>query len=165
MKKLKVIGIGSRIMGDDGIGVYVVEALIKQRFLSGIEDVIGETDIKVEYVLGETDYDYCFDFIENTSMFIIIDAAISGNKPGTVTQFTTNNDTLFLSKMFSLHNLNLIDASRILVNARNLVIIGIEPETIDYQLGLSTALSKAFIPIIENVKKCILASGLLDSVK
>lgn len=48
MKKLLVIGIGSRIMKDDGIGVYLAEDLKKQI-----------TSPNIEFLIGECDFDYC----------------------------------------------------------------------------------------------------------
>jgi hypothetical protein len=64
--------------------------------------------------------------------------------------------------MVSPHNFNLIEAARILVNKLNLIIIGIEPETVDYQLGLSATLSKAFIQIVEDVKDYIVIFEYMD---
>ena len=53
-----------------------------------IEYAVGESEIIIEYVLGETDMDYCLDCLDKKSLVIIIDAAISGKKPGIVTELT-----------------------------------------------------------------------------
>jgi len=169
MKRLKVIGIGSRIMGDDGIGVYVVEELIRQQFFKHAEYVdgetdincensVGQTDINFEYVIGETDIDYCFDYLEsdNESFVIIIDAAMSGKNPGTVTEFTITDMDLCTSMTFSAHNNSIIEAIAVFTNFTNFRIIGIEPELVDFKWGLSDALSEAFPHIIDNVKKSLL---------
>ena len=167
MKRLQVIGIGNRIMGDDGIGVYVVEELIKQQFLYNIESVAGKTDINIEYavgeseiiieyVLGETDIDYCLDRLDKKSLVIIIDAAMTGKEPGTVTEFTIYDMSLCTSMLFSIHNHNIIEAARMMLNHCCFTIIGIEPEIVDYRFGMSDTLNISFPNIMEDVEKCLL---------
>lgn len=171
MKKLQVIGIGNRIMGDDGIGVYIVEELIKQNFLHNIESVsvktdisieftVEESDINIEYVVGETDFDYCLDCLDNQSSVIIIDSSISGNKPCTVTEFNitdmVSNNMFLCTSMLSAHNNSIIEAAIMMLNHCHFMIIGIEPEIVDFRLGLSDTLKTSFSDIVEDVKKIIL---------
>ena len=66
-----VIGIGSLIMTDDGIGTRIAEAL-KNR--------LQEQDIDV--LVGETDYQYCFDEIRADDFLVILDAVMPGKDPG-----------------------------------------------------------------------------------
>ncbi|MBT2282469.1 hypothetical protein J7E78_02730 [Paenibacillus polymyxa] len=56
MSWLTVLGIGSQLMGNDGTGVYVVEALR-----------VMNTDEHVTYIAGETDIDFCLQYIENAT--------------------------------------------------------------------------------------------------
>lgn len=161
MKKLQIIGIGNRIMEDDGIGVYVVEQLIEEQFLYNIESVAGKADISIEYIVGETDIAYCVNSLDAEGCVVIIDAAISGKEPGTITEFKINDISLCTSMTLNAHNYNLIEAARMTLNQCNFIIIGIEPELVDYQWGLSDTLNIAFPHIVEGVKKCILKLAAL----
>lgn len=67
-------------MGNDGIGVYVVEALR-----------IMNTDDRVTYKAGETYIDYCLQYIEDADSLLIVDAVISGNPFGTTIICQLNN--------------------------------------------------------------------------
>lgn len=102
-----------------------------------------------------TDIDYCLDHIDNNSTVIIIDAASSEKTPGTVTQFTMNDNITCTNIILSAHNHSIIEAAKTTITSNNIIIIGIEPMTIDYQLGLSDTLSKAFEQIVEDVKTCL----------
>lgn len=144
MKKMLVIGIGSRIMADDGIGVYLVEELLKQEFMS-----------EIEYIVGETDLDYCLNRIYGESNIVIIDAVMFEKEPGTVSLFKIDHMDMRSSKMFSAHNYSLIEAAIKQLHNCTLAIIGIEPQCIDFQFGLSDTLSKAFPHILKKVKRIL----------
>ena len=45
MKQILVLGIGNRMMKDDGIGVRIAEALALENDLENVDYVAGETDI------------------------------------------------------------------------------------------------------------------------
>jgi hydrogenase maturation protease len=97
---------------------------------------------------------------DDESLTIILDAAISGKEPGTVTKFTINDMALCTSRTFSAHNQELIGATLRQTNYTNLLVIGIEPETVDFKWGISDTLSNAFMQIITDVKKCLLSLEL-----
>lgn len=169
-KLLQVIGIGNRLMGDDGIGVYVVEELLTHQFLystdsvtskintnaENTEDTVLESDIIIEYVIGETDFDYCLDCIKKEGFVIIIDSAMAGKEPGTVSKFKINDLSLCTSIMLSVHNQNLIETVSMNMKNCEFAIFGIEPEIVDYRWGLSDTLETALPHIVEEIKKCIL---------
>jgi hydrogenase maturation protease len=145
MIKLKVFGVGSRIMGDDGIGIYIVEDLKRQKLPEGIE-----------CILGETDTDYCMDCIEDRDFVVIIDAAVTGKAPGAVTVFTASEIKVFSGNMFSMHTCSIITETLRQIETHRWILIGIEPEIIDFQLGLGDVLNTSFTQIILEVKKYIL---------
>lgn len=145
MKEITVIGIGSRIMGDDGIGIYIVEELIKQNFMR-----------EIKYIIGETDVEYCLNQIGPERYIFIIDAAIFGGAPGTVTEFAFGDWGVETNNMLSTHNYSLIEAVSKQLQDYNLKIIGIEPEFVGFQYGLSFTLTEAFPYIVEKVKKALI---------
>ncbi|WP_134704422.1 hydrogenase maturation protease [Ammoniphilus sp. YIM 78166] len=141
MKPILVLGLGNRLMMDDGVGVDIVEALMA-------EDPI---DSRVEYLVGETDLDYCLDAIENRKFVIIIDAVLTGLQPGEVS-------VLSLSEMapnkpgLSLHHLHFLYLLHTLDLQKKGVLVGIEPFNIDFYFGLSEAMKLRFECLLHEVR-------------
>ncbi len=82
MNRLKtlVLGLGNVLMGDEGIGVYVVRELEKHTLPAGVECLDGGTG---GFTLLEP--------LENADRIILIDAASDGNPIGTVTRTTPSS--------------------------------------------------------------------------
>ena len=75
--KTLVLGLGNVLMGDEGIGVYVVRELEKQTLPPNVECLDGGTG---GFTLLEP--------LEQADRIIIIDAASDGNPVGTITRTT-----------------------------------------------------------------------------
>jgi hydrogenase maturation protease len=76
-EKTLVLGLGNLLMGDEGIGVYVVRALEKHALPAGVECLDGGTG---GFTLLEP--------LEDADRIVLIDAANDGNPVGTVTRTT-----------------------------------------------------------------------------
>lgn len=146
MKKTVVLGIGNRLLMDDGIGLHAVEVL-KELCTCDIYCVIGETDI-----------DYCLDEIKDAEFLIIIDAAKLGISPGEVTVFTLDDVKKHKDLSLSMHNLHLFDMMELTCKDKKGIMIGIEPYMIDYNLGLSEELSIKLPEILTKVRNIIIQS-------
>ena len=72
-----MLGLGNVLMGDEGIGVYVVRALEKHALPAGVECLDGGTG---GFTLLEP--------LEDADRIVMIDAANDGNPVGTVTRTT-----------------------------------------------------------------------------
>lgn len=75
--KTLVLGIGNILMGDEGIGVYVVRGLEQHTLPDGVECLDGGTGGFT--LLGP---------LEDADRILLIDAASDGNPVGTVTRTT-----------------------------------------------------------------------------
>ena len=75
--KTLVLGLGNILMGDEGIGVYVVRALEKEPLPANVECLDGGTGGFT--LLGP---------LQSASRIIIVDAAADGYPEGTVTRTT-----------------------------------------------------------------------------
>lgn len=75
--KTLVLGLGNVLMGDEGIGVYVVRALETHTLPAGVECLDGGTG---GFTLLEP--------LENADRIIIVDAASDGNPVGAITRTT-----------------------------------------------------------------------------
>lgn len=147
MKKVLVLGIGSRIMTDDAIGIKLVEDLA---------DVASNADIA--YVVGEADVDYCLDEILDFRNVIVIDAYLSGKQPGTITAVplwevagTGFREILYCSG-HSLHLLDRLQCKRCSCDVR---FIGVEPFDVSCGFSLSESMQDQYHIIISKVKSRI----------
>ena len=73
--KTLVLGLGNVIMGDEGVGVHVVRAIEEHTLPAGVECLDGGTG---GFILLEP--------LESADRIILVDAAVDGNPPGTVTR-------------------------------------------------------------------------------
>jgi hydrogenase maturation protease len=159
-RAVTVLGIGNRLMMDDGIGVYVVEELARQGFPNQTWK-----NVSVRYEVGETDVDYCLDAIQDAAFLIVVDAVVSGKKPGTVSVVPIDKLTS-MAPGFSIHDLHvlqMIQLNRIQrkEKPREGAIICIEPFKMDYHFGLSQVIAQQFSSIVNTVRTNI--AKILDS--
>lgn len=146
---VKIFGVGNVLMCDDGIGVRVAEKLRER--LEKLNDRFK--DFKV--IIGETDYMYCLENIEEDDFVIIIDSTYFMVRPGIITTLKLEECDNFIFSNFennnSAHEESLLKILR--VERRNIkgYLIGIEVDKIEYSLELSKRISRRFDLICENV--------------
>jgi len=139
MNKTVVLGMGNRLMGDDGIGNYVVEELQRQNTFPGLR-----------MVAGETDPDYCMDELRDASRVILIDAASMVAEPGAVTAIPLRDVLRELPLSFSSHHLDLLQYLR-QYHREEGILIAIEACTVEWRFGLSPEMKKRFPDIVAEV--------------
>jgi len=143
MEKILVIGLGSKVMTDDAIGLYLVEDLRQLDRYSDITFIIGETD--VDYCMAET-LDYC--------NIIIIDAFMSGKQPGEITVIPLKGlNEKPDADFYSMHGMHLLSILIGMKYSDKGIFIGIEPYEINYGFSLSSRLQSCYPGILEEVKK------------
>ncbi len=135
-KKTIVLGLGNPIMSDEGIGPALV-----QRFMDRAQDYAP-----IEFVDAGTGGFSLLYHLEGANKVVFIDCAQMGDQPGTLRRFTCDEvQTVKRLAHFSLHEgdlLTLIDKAKELGQCpEEIVIFGIEPELIDFGLGLTETLS------------------------
>lgn len=141
MTKVCVLGIGNRLMKDDGVGIYVTEALQKQNESENIEFIIGESDI-----------DYSLSAVEKANVLIVIDSVLTGSEAGKVDVFQLEKDlSRFSSLGISAHNLHLFHMIPMLYPDMMAFVIGIEAECIEFGTQLSESLDRQFESILHQV--------------
>lgn len=140
MKSILVLGIGNCLMMDDGIGVYIVEGLSK---------LYSENE-QISFVIGETDFDYCLDVIEDAEYIILVDAVKANKPPGMITIYPLH-EIGRLENGLSMHQLHFLHY----IQGRQGELIGIEPFQIDFQMGLSEGLKGSFEEILSEVARWI----------
>ena len=109
-----------------------------------------ETD--VQYIVGESDINYCLHVIEDATVVIILDAVISGNEPGELKVYSLDNLNIVHSLDLSVHNLHLFQVLYQLKESVHGYVIGITPHKIEFNIGLSEPIEKRWAYIVQNVK-------------
>lgn len=141
-----MIGIGNLLMTDDGIGIHVINELQERKLPPNIEVYDGQT---IAFLVLEQ--------MDGMDKAVIIDAYRKGEKPGTIYKFRVkpgvdyHGDRLELS----LHDMDFMDALRGGAHAYDLpddiVVIGVEPETLEMGLEPSQTLKDVIPDIIKTV--------------
>jgi len=140
-----VLGVGNILMGDEGIGVRIIESLKDCHLPEDVELFDGGT-ASLELL----------SLFSNRRKLVVVDAIKSGQEPGTVYRFNLEDLTYQKEFATSLHQLGIIDTlsqARILgCLPEEVVIIGIEPARIAPGLELSPEITT----VIPRVKEVIL---------
>ncbi|WP_210365193.1 hydrogenase maturation protease [Bacillus sp. REN3] len=134
-----VLGIGNVLMQDDGIGVYLAGELKKEKQVKGIQ-----------YIIGETDIDFCLDAIDDADFLVVLDAVQFGGEKGSLHEFEFAELTA-LEPGIAAHHYHLLNA----ISSRKGMLIGIEPFEIGFHYGLSPQLEKVFPFLLLSVRKRI----------
>jgi len=160
-KKHAILGIGNTMKGDDGFGILVIENLIeyyKNQYDLNPSSEINKIDDKIIFLNCGVVPENFTDVLkrEKPSNILIIDAALMGETPGTLSIVDSND----ISEIgFSTHSLPMSVIVKYLTYYINteILIIGIEPENIDFGKPLSKELYE------KNLKFTEMLTNLLDS--
>ncbi|MCD6508196.1 HyaD/HybD family hydrogenase maturation endopeptidase [Candidatus Poribacteria bacterium] len=145
MRRIAVVGVGNILMGDEGIGVKVVEELRKERLPEGVELFDGGTAFHV-----------LVDDLIDFDKLIIVDAVLGGEPPGTIYRFEFGELEEMISEItLSLHDVGVMEALMLerLTHRipEEIVFIGIEPERIELSMELSSIMREKLPELVERV--------------
>ncbi len=134
---LKIITVGNDFYGDDGIGVAIMKTAKRLPDFNEIQFIDCATD-----ALGLIDH------MKGTKHILIIDAAKMGEPPGTVKVFNAEDANLTIkTDHLSVHGISLAEtmniAKRIGFYPDTVTIMGIEPERLTINTGLSNSVANA----------------------
>ncbi|MBG9450710.1 hydrogenase maturation protease [Cytobacillus firmus] len=144
MKKTIILGIGNRLMKDDGVGIYIAEELMNT-----------DENLDCEYIIGESDIDYSLSKLEGAEFVIILDAILSGGNPGDIEVYSLDKTDSHRFLGLSPHNMHLFQALYEQRDKLKGCLIGVEPFDISFQIGLSRELEKKWPEIVSKAKKTI----------
>jgi len=140
-----ILGLGNPLRGDDGIGPRVVDALLQRGLPAGVEALDA----------GAAGLDL-LNLLEGPRRVIVVDAADVGLEPGRFARFTPDEARLVgVADALSSHGAGLAEA---LALARacgqplpEIVIFGVQPESLEWGEGLSPAVKGAVSQVVEAV--------------
>lgn len=145
MTQITVLGIGNILMQDEGFGVRVVEQLLRQySFPSNVQVLDGGT-LGMELLR----------FLIGTDKLILVDA-VSGNlSPGSIYQFHNDEVKAYFKEKVSMHELGIQDILAVMdvleKPISEIMILGVQPLTIDTSLEMTPIVAKAVDVIVKQV--------------
>lgn len=143
-----VLGVGNLLLSDEGVGVRVIEELSKRyRFPENVVLIDGGT-IGVNLLY----------FLEGVEKLLIVDAVLGGMPPGSIYKFKDEEVlTYFRTKKLSAHDIGIQEVLSLAKLTEKLpkemVVLGIEPESLDVSLELSSSVKEALERLLDEVIK------------
>ncbi|MCP4571428.1 MAG: hydrogenase maturation protease [bacterium] len=140
---MKIIAAGNSFYGDDGIGAAVLEAVEREDTVPGAELVDIATDALS-----------LIDHLEPGKQHVIVDAAQMGLAPGEVAAFRADEVKLRIRQdNLSVHGFGLPEAfamaGKLGLMPDHMLIVGVEPERIEINQGLSDVVAAAVPRVLE----------------
>jgi hydrogenase maturation protease len=143
--RIVVIGVGNLLLKDEGVGIHVVQALQERGLPADVKLVDGGTSPDL------------IAYTRAGDKLIIVDAAKAGGEPGAVYRFKPEDLADDKAVLASAHEMGVVDNLRLIKLSGNepgeTVIIGIEPDKIEYGTELSPELQKRLPEIVNIVLK------------
>ena len=155
-RPILVLGVGNILLSDEGVGVRVIEALQKYRLPQGVEVLDGGT-AGLELI----------DIISRRKKVIVVDAVRGGEPPASV--YRLSGDELAEQgrrQLTSIHQVGLQEALRRTEitggTPDEVVILGIEPASVETGLELSPEVASVVPRVVELILKEINGGGRSD---
>ena len=145
MKPILVLGLGNPLLGDDGVGMRVIQAL-----------QLCDLPPHVEAMDGGTPGVGLIHLLEGRHRVVIVDAAEMGLRPGEIVRFRPQDVALTGSTdRLSLHGSDVAGALALAdalgISLPEIVVYGVQPEQVDWGEGLSPAVAVAVPGLVQAV--------------
>jgi hydrogenase maturation protease len=145
MKKTLVLGVGNLLLSDDGVGIHTIQRLQAAHRLPE----------EVQVVDGGTCGLDLLQFLEGIERLIIVDAAKMGKPVGTVVRLEGDKVPAYLSPKNSPHEIGLPEllfaAKLIKIYPPEVVVFGVQPESLETSLELTPAVAARVDELVELV--------------
>lgn len=143
----KCVGMGNRLMGDDGVGLIVLDDISKD---------LAFQEIPIIY--GETDAFYTFSGINDNDFLYVIDAVDFDLLPGTIKIIPIIEALQFCHLSVSQHQISLFHLLQQYNKKVRGFLIGIQIENIDFSLSISSRLSIKLPEISKQILEFIITN-------
>ena len=141
MAGITVLGLGNLLLQDEGFGVHTVRLLQQQR-LPGIELIDGGTG-----GLG------LLDFVEKAECLLIVDCINQELEPGSIIKLTGPKIPIYTAAKLSRHQINFPEVLALAQMRNNLpkelVVIGIQPHSLEWGCELSPVIAAKLPEVME----------------
>jgi len=149
-----VLGIGNLVMSDDGVGVKVVQKLQREHRFSETVVLMDGGTLGLDLLPK----------LEGIERLIVIDAVETGEKPGTCVRLTGRELPIALETKVSPHQMGLKDllsVAELMGHApREMVLIGVQPGSIEMDTELTAEVEAKVDVLVDNVLKELSMFGI-----
>jgi hydrogenase maturation protease len=147
VQSVAVVGVGNLLMGDDGVGIAIIRELAKEARLPGHVELFDAGTALLDVLLE----------IEHCGRIVLVDCCRAGGAPGSIYRTRMQLDQWQTDPPGeSLHGLNVLHAlqlHRMVTGKMNeVILIGVEPESVALREGLSPALRERLPAIVAAVR-------------
>ncbi|MCL2470220.1 MAG: HyaD/HybD family hydrogenase maturation endopeptidase [Propionibacteriaceae bacterium] len=167
---ITVLGVGNPIMGDDGAGLELLASIEKacaEEMYDRDGAPVPRTPDDIAFIDGGTGGMELLPEVQDAQRLLVLDA-VAGKTPGEVKVLSGDQIPRLLATKLSPHQVGLLDifaAARMLGREPGVVlVVGIVPELVDLQLGLTPAVSQA-LPEATAKAVEVITDWLVDSTK
>jgi hydrogenase maturation protease len=126
-----ILGIGNLLMGDEGVGIHVLNKLCESYTFSPAINLIDGGTIGIDLI----------PYFEDCNKMIIIDAVDFHEKPGYYKSLANKEIQYRFNTKLSLHHAGLSDVLSIIqlqeIKPPEMILVGIQPEKIEMGIELS----------------------------
>jgi hydrogenase maturation protease len=139
-----VLGLGNPLMGDDGVGLIVLERLRNEWDLPDVDLVDGAT-----WGLS------LLPVIEDAERLVLVDAIAAHGEPGDIIELTRDRLPIYLSRKLSPHQVDMRDALAVAeLRGRlpnDVVAIGVQPAVVALGTELSAVVAQRLDELVDTV--------------
>lgn len=142
-------------MGDEAVGVRIIEALEQRYILPSYVEVLDGGTSGMELMDDMADRDH----------LIVADAVLTGGAPGSIAVLHDEEIPALFTRKVSPHQLGLSDVLMALQLTeefpRRLTLVGVVPESLAPGIGLTPVVSQAIEPALAQVLAALEYSGVV----
>lgn len=145
---ITIVGVGNRLLGDEGVGLHITDGLSQIPMPSHVNIIDCGCDLLSLIAC-----------IDKPERIIIIDAIRAGGKPGEIYSFDFRRLTTAKVEMCSAHQVKIVDVLRLMklvcpaLTDCEIVVIGVEPKTMRLSSDLSKEVSQSIVKVTRFVLK------------
>lgn len=147
-----ILGLGNSLRADEGFGVHLLKNLENLHLPPAVELVDGGT-------LGLR----LLEYVERADNLLVLDAVDTGEKPGTVVRLAGENVKRYGRAKLSLHQLGFQEVLALAelrgANPRDIVVIGIQPQSLEWGCELTNVVKARIPEAIEQVDRQLSSWG------
>lgn len=145
--KITILGIGSLIYSDDGIGIHALKPLMQKY----------QEDTDIEFIEGATDGMLLLEYVEDSEYLIIIDAINNGVAGGTIMHLNGEEIPAYYGIKMSVHQAGFQEVLWLAKfrekYPKHITMIGMQPTELEMGLSLSKTNEEQLPKLIEEVIK------------
>lgn len=143
---ITIVGVGNRLLGDEGVGLHVIDKLSQipmPPYVNIIDCGCDLLDLMA--------------YINEPERILIIDAIRAGGEPGQIYSFDYSRLASTKIEMRSAHQVKTVDALRLIklvcpaLADSEIVVIGVEPKTMELGSDLSKEVGESIAEVTRSV--------------